>query len=240
MSRVDADLTPFTGYFTSIADATAFASSWYHDAFCLQKSLLGSTGNCVRFPSSLDVHLEDLAAGLKKGLFTTIDPVNAYTRRILELNPDALSIASELDAAQTNGTIMGPDDLALRGARIGIPRNLIELDDPAFNAYAPVLPVFEAAVSVLRSAGAAIIDDLFLLGYGIIKQKQFVFENVVLNTDFPRIATFVSQLTVDPHNLTSLKDLERWPGRDTLAWDRAFNMIATITPAQAWGNCTSI
>ncbi|EGZ76398.1 hypothetical protein NEUTE2DRAFT_123041 [Neurospora tetrasperma FGSC 2509] len=192
----------------------AFASSWYHDAFCSQKPLLGSTGNCVHFPSLLGVDLEDLAAGLEKGLFHTIDLVNAYTRRILEvnstlkavtqLNPDAISIASELDTAGINGTIMaGPVDkipdyvgacdyLAMRGARIGVPRNLIELDDPAFDPYAPVLPAFEAALSVLRSAGAIIVNDLFLPGYETTKKEQSVFENLILNTDFPRIATYFS------------------------------------------------
>ncbi|EGO53360.1 hypothetical protein NEUTE1DRAFT_106275 [Neurospora tetrasperma FGSC 2508] len=232
MSRVD-DLTPSIGYshLSLLCLPTAFASSWYHDAFCSQKPLLGSTGNCVHFPSLLDADLEDLAAGLKKGLFTTIDLVNAYTRRILEvnstlkavtqLNTDALSIASELDAARTNGTIMGPVDkipdyvgasdyFALRGARIGIPRNLIELNDPASNPYAPVLSVFEAALSVFRSAGAIIINDLFLPGNETTKKEQFVFENLVLNTDFPRLATYFSELTVNPHNLTSLKDLEPW------------------------------
>ncbi|KAK3495727.1 hypothetical protein B0T13DRAFT_537206 [Neurospora crassa] len=126
--------------------------------------------------------LEDLAAGLEKGSFTTtIDLVNAYTRRILEvnstlkavtqLNASALSIALELDAARTNGRIMGPvakfpdyvgacDYFALRDARIGVPRNLIELVDPAF----------EAALSVLRSAGAIIINDLFLLDYKTTKK----------------------------------------------------------------------
>lgn len=75
----------------------------------------------------------------------------------------------------------------MRGARIGVPRNLIELDDPAFNPYVPVLPVFEAALSVFRSAGAIIINDLFLPGYETTKKEQLVFENLVLNTDFPRM-----------------------------------------------------
>ncbi|EAA36393.2 hypothetical protein GE21DRAFT_2348 [Neurospora crassa] len=236
MLGFDDDLTSSIEYsHLSLLDLpTVFASSRYRDAFCSQKPLLGSAGNCVHFPSLLDVDVEDLAAGLEKGSFTTtIDLVNAYTRRILEvnstlkavtqLNASALSIALELDAARTNGRIMGssilssagpvdkiPDYVALRGARIGVPRNLIELDDPAFDPYAPVLPAFEAALSVLRSAGAIIINDLFLPGYETTKKEQFVFENLVSNTDFPRIATCFSQLTVNPQNLTSLKDIERF------------------------------
>ncbi|KAK3355986.1 amidase signature domain-containing protein [Neurospora tetraspora] len=434
--------------------ATAFGSSWYHNAFSWQKPLLGSTVNGVHFPSLLDADLEDLAAGLEKGLFTSVDLVNAYTRRILEvnstlkavtqLNPDALTIASELDIARTNGTIRGPlhgipillkdniatadkmdntagsyalvgakvpedstvaaklrkagaiilgktnlsewanfrsknytsgwsttggqtegayypqqdpsgsssgsgvasalglalaslgtethgsilapsdannlvgikpsvgltsrylvvpisehqdtvgpmartvkdaayvlsaivgsdpndnytsaipfssdktpdyvgacDYFALRGARIGVPRNLIEIDgddDPSTSPYAPLLPAFETALSILRSAGATIIDDLFLPGFDTIKKENFEF--TVVDTDFPRnLATYFAQLIVNPHNLTSLKDLERfthsfpeedWPEHDTLTWDRSFNVSATTTPAQAWGNYTAL
>ncbi|KAK1778285.1 amidase signature domain-containing protein [Copromyces sp. CBS 386.78] len=430
--------------------ATAFGSSWHYSAFSWQKPLLGSTVNGVHFPSLLDADLEDLAAGLEKGLFTSVDLVNAYTRRILEvnstlkavtqLNPDALTMASELDAARTNGTIRGPlhgipillkdniatadkmdntagsyalvgakvpedstvaaklrkagaiilgktnlsewanarsknytsgwsatggqtegayyprqdpsgsssgsgvasslglalaslgtethgsillpsdannlvgikpsvgltsrylvvpisehqdtvgpmartvkdaayllsaivgpdphdnytstipfsedkvpdyvgacDYFALRGARIGVPRNLIEVYDPA---YAPLLPAFETALSILRSAGATIIDDLFLPGYETLKKENLSFESIVMNTDFPRnLASYFSQLTVNPHNMTSLKDVERfthsdereeWSTHDTLSWDRTFNVSSTTSEAEAWGNYTAL
>lgn len=83
----------------------------------LAKATLGLDRQSRTFPIITGCCPEDLAAGLKKGLFTTIDLANAYTRRILkvsptlkavtQLNTDALSIALELDAARTNGTIMG-------------------------------------------------------------------------------------------------------------------------------------
>lgn len=430
--------------------ATAFGSSWYHNAFPWQKPLSGSTVNGVHFPSLLDADLEDLAAGLEKGLFTSVDLVTTYTRRILEvnstlkavtqLNPDALAIAAELDAARSSGAVKGPlhgipillkdniatadkmdntagsyalvgakvpedstvaaklrkagaiilgktnlsewansrsknytsgwsatggqtegayypqqdpsgsssgsgvaialglalaslgtethgsilapsdannlvgikpsvgltsrylvvpisehqdtvgpmartvkdaayllsaivgrdpndnytsaipfptdqppnyvsacDYFALRGARIGVPRNLIELDDQSF---APILPAFEKALSTLRSAGATIIDDLVLSGYETLKKENFSFESIVMNTDFPRnLASYFSQLTINPHNILSLKDVERfthsdpreeWPLKDTLAWDRAFNVSSTTSDAEAWGNYTAL
>jgi len=66
----------------------------------------------------IDVTLEDLDFGLEAGLFTSVDLVQTYIDRILEvngtlhmvteLNPDALSIAGQLDAMRANGTLLGP------------------------------------------------------------------------------------------------------------------------------------
>lgn len=71
-----------------------------------------------KYPILIDATTESLGTGLEKGLFTSIDLVNAYVARILEvnatlhvvteLNPDALSIAAELDAERANGTTRGP------------------------------------------------------------------------------------------------------------------------------------
>jgi amidase len=69
------------------------------------------------FPSLIDVTLEELASGLESGLFTSVDLVTAYLARIqeanattnavVEINPDALSLAAELDAERANGTVRG-------------------------------------------------------------------------------------------------------------------------------------
>lgn len=82
------------------------------------------------FPSLLDVDLEQLVAGLEGGLFTTVDLVQAYQERINEvngtlhavtqLNPDALSIAQELDAERKNGTLRS----TLHGIPILIKNNI--------------------------------------------------------------------------------------------------------------------
>ncbi|KAK3395723.1 amidase signature domain-containing protein [Sordaria brevicollis] len=429
----------------------AAAFGLYEQSVFSPKSLSGSSVSDVQFPSLLDADLEDLAAGLEKGLFTSVDLVNAYTQRILEvnatlkavtqINPDALSIASDLDAARKNGTITGPlhgipillkDNIAtadkmdntagsyalvgakvpedstvaaklrkagaiilgktnlsqwanyrsmnsssgwsatagqtegayypqqdpsgsssgsgvasslglalaslgtetdgsiispsdannlvgikpsvgltsrhlvipisehqdsvgpmarsvkdaayllsaivgqdpndnytsaipfpadqtpdyvgacnyfaLRGARIGVPRNLIDLDlSDDSQPYAPLLPAFEAALDVLRSAGAAVIDNITLPGYDTISKNNF--ESIVLNSDFPQnLAAYFSELTVNPNNISSLKDLDEYThsdpredveNHDTGVWDRAFEVTATTSPAEAWGNYTA-
>ena len=44
--------------------------------------------NGTPFPSLLDVTTEDLISGLESGLFTSVDLVNAYVARIMEVGKD--------------------------------------------------------------------------------------------------------------------------------------------------------
>jgi len=63
------------------------------------------------------VELEDLIGALETGLFSSVELTRAYIARInevngtlhmvTELNPDALTIAAQLDAERRNGTIRG-------------------------------------------------------------------------------------------------------------------------------------
>jgi hypothetical protein len=86
------------------------------------------------FPSLINVTTEELATGLEVGRFTSVDLVKAYSARIMEvngtlhmvteLNPDALTIAAELDAMRKNGTILGP----LHGLPILIKNNIATAD----------------------------------------------------------------------------------------------------------------
>ncbi|KAI7517011.1 hypothetical protein KC343_g23121, partial [Hortaea werneckii] len=95
------------------------------------------TGTIIKgqqFPSLIDVTLEDLSTGLESGLFTSVDLVTAYMDRIneinstlhlvTELNPDAISIASQSDAMRANGTVVGP----LHGIPILIKNNIATAD----------------------------------------------------------------------------------------------------------------
>jgi hypothetical protein len=69
----------------------------------------------TQFPSLLDANLEDLAGDLETGVFTSVDLVEVYIARILEvndvlravreINPDALALAKDPDAARANGTM---------------------------------------------------------------------------------------------------------------------------------------
>jgi amidase len=120
------------------------------------------------FPPLIEVTAEDLQIGLESGLFTSVDLVTAYTQRILEvngtlsvvteLNPDALSIAAELDAERANGTIRGP----LHGIPLLIKGNIGTLDkmNTTAGSYALLgakLPADSGVAAKLRAAGVVIL-----------------------------------------------------------------------------------
>ncbi|KXH66878.1 amidase, partial [Colletotrichum salicis] len=122
----------------------------------------------VPFPGLIDVTLDELAEGLENGLFTSVDLVNAYLGRInqvnstlnvvTELNPDALSIAADLDSSRANGTIKGP----LHGIPILIKNNIATADQMNNTAGSWVLlgarvPQDSFMAKKLRDAGAIIL-----------------------------------------------------------------------------------
>ncbi|KAF2084470.1 amidase [Saccharata proteae CBS 121410] len=119
-------------------------------------------------PNLIDATTEDLAIGLEKGLFTSVDLVNAYTARIkevndtvhavTELNPDALLIAKQLDLERANGTTRGP----LHGIPILIKNNIATMDkmNNTAGSWALVgakVPRDSAIAKNLRKAGAIIL-----------------------------------------------------------------------------------
>ena len=137
---------------------------------------------------------------------------------------------------------------ALRGKRIGIPRNVF--DSPAIRAseYAPILESFDTyAIPVLRAAGATIIDNTTWPGYDLEPENR---TSVVLEADFiSDLATYLSQLTYNPENITSLEELraftqsfgpEEYPDRDTAVWDQALDYFGgqDNTSPNFWGNYT--
>lgn len=122
----------------------------------------------VPFPSLIDVTIDELAEGLENGLFTSVDLVNAYLGRIAqvnstlnvvtEVNPDALSIAADLDASRANGTIRGP----LHGIPILIKNNIATADrmNNTAGSWALVgakVPRDSFMAMKLREAGAVIL-----------------------------------------------------------------------------------
>lgn len=145
----------------------------YFLVLCSGISLATSTCNLTTingtpFPSLIDVTLEQLAVGLESGLFTSVDLVNAYIARIAEvngtlravtqLNPDAITIASELDAERANGTVRGP----LHGVPILIKNNIGTNDsmDNTAGSYALAgarIPRDSTMAAKLRKAGAVIL-----------------------------------------------------------------------------------
>ncbi|KAH8896714.1 amidase signature enzyme [Thozetella sp. PMI_491] len=120
------------------------------------------------FPSLIDVTIDDLTGGLERGLFTSVDLVNAYIARIqqvnstlsvvTELNPDALAIAADLDSKRASGTILGP----LHGIPILIKNNIATLDKMNNTAGSWALlgsqvPSDSFIAKKLRAAGAIIL-----------------------------------------------------------------------------------
>ncbi|KAF3002257.1 hypothetical protein E8E14_007338 [Neopestalotiopsis sp. 37M] len=120
------------------------------------------------FPPLIEATLEDLVSGLESGQFTSVDLVNAYTARILEvnatlrmvtyLNPDALAIAAEADALRASGTILGP----LHGVPLLIKNNIATNDSQPNTAgsYALVgaqVPSDSTVAAKLRQAGAVLL-----------------------------------------------------------------------------------
>ncbi|KAL9605166.1 MAG: hypothetical protein Q9219_000100 [cf. Caloplaca sp. 3 TL-2023] len=120
------------------------------------------------FPRLIDVTTEELETGLERGIFTSVDLVNAFTARILEvnsslnvvteLNPDALAIAAELDAERSKGSTRGP----LHGMPILIKGNIGTADKMSttagsFALLGATLPQDSGVAAKLRAAGVVIL-----------------------------------------------------------------------------------
>lgn len=136
----------------------------------------------------------------------------------------------------------------LRGKRIGVPRNYMALD--ASSSYlAPVVPVFDAALDVLRGAGATVVDNLTLPGYDVLATADY--ETVVLQADFTtNLAQYLSHLTANPYELHTLADVqnatrgvlaspERFPERDTNIWADALALGHGNDAPAFWANYTA-
>jgi len=124
---------------------------------------------------------------------------------------------------------------AFSGARIGVPRNVIKL--LSGNTTGPITDAFETAIDTIKAAGATIVDNTnFTAAAAFLNSTS---ETLVLNADFiVNLASYLSLLTYNPNNVTSLADvrnfthafpLEDWPDRNTAIWDDALLV-------QKWNN----
>lgn len=119
---------------------------------------------------------------------------------------------------------------ALRGVRVGIPYNVLELSKPDD----PVMEAFTQAVEQIRKAGATIVPANFTAYADYLEDNT----GLVANADFlSNLATFFQSLTYNPYNLQNLSDLrnftqqfpgEEYPSRDTEIWDEVLT--------QGWNN----
>ncbi|KAL2062102.1 hypothetical protein VTL71DRAFT_6368 [Oculimacula yallundae] len=129
---------------------------------------------------------------------------------------------------------------SLRGARIGIPRNVIASyqDDSSL----PILSAFEAAIQVMKKAGAIIVENANYSAWeGYLKDGN---ETLVFEADFiGGLAVYLAQLETNPNNITSLADiraftqnfpLEEYPTRNTATWDDALSLGYNYTDFENW------
>lgn len=146
---------------------------------------------------------------------------------------------SAIPCAKVPDYVAACDYFALRGKRIGVPRNLMNIT--GYEELAPIIPVFNAALDVLRAAGAIVVDNITLPGYDLGNEGDY--ETSVLNGDFVTdVARYFTQLAYNPNNITSLAELqdftqnktqEDWPERDTKIWQQSIETFpdGNISPA---------
>jgi amidase len=125
---------------------------------------------------------------------------------------------------------------SLKGARIGIVRNAINITDDD-ESKKPVLEAFEKAIRVMKDAGAIIVENANYTGQQEKVDDQDGVLITVLGGDIVAgLPKYLSKLNRNPKNITSLPDLlqftqnshlEHYPERDTLIWE-----IALARPQQ--------
>lgn len=98
---------------------------------------------------------------------------------------------------------------SLRGARIGIPRNLI---DPTQEPDATVIDAFNAAVEVIKHAGATIVDNTNITANALAIYNNGSTENTVLDVDFVTDlpTEYLSMLTGNPNNVHNLVEVSNF------------------------------
>ncbi|KAI9834408.1 MAG: hypothetical protein M1819_003019 [Sarea resinae] len=126
----------------------------------------------------------------------------------------------------------------LQGVRIGVPRNAITIEKPA----GPVLAAFEAAITVLKSAGAIIVDHADFTAYQQFEDSKS--PDTVLGADFvSALPQYLSELTSNPQNVNDVDSIrkftqgfpsEGYPGRNTATWDDAIALGFNNTDPRFW------
>ncbi|KAI9375897.1 amidase [Aspergillus egyptiacus] len=127
----------------------------------------------------------------------------------------------------------------LKGKRIGIPRNVLEARYES--SRAPYYAAFEAAVDVLRDAGATIVENANFTAYeGFMNDRS----DTVMQADFiSGLEDYLFNLKTNPHHVHNLKDvqafthryaLEEWPTRDTATWDESLAAGINNTSPEFW------
>ena len=130
---------------------------------------------------------------------------------------------------------------ALKGVRLGIPRNLILQE----TGTSVVLPAFTEAIATLRAAGATVIDNTNVTQLAYIDYVNGTISSQVLYADFLSDLPehYLSQLATNPHQITSVVTLqnftrhfalEDYPDRNTAVWSAALKQGFGNTDSRFW------
>jgi len=132
------------------------------------------------------------------------------------------------------------DYSSLRGARLGMPNNVLALYASTAR-YAPVLSAYYSAIALMKAAGATIVESNFT---ALAAYQASSNETIVLETDFINdLSNYLSQLTYNPNNIYSLADLvnftetsplEDYPDRNVNTWLNALALGYNNTSPQAY------
>jgi amidase len=146
-----------------------------------------------------------------------VDANDAYTQKI----PNNGIIPKYTEACKLS---------ALNGARIGVPRNVIEARTQETSR--PDLVAFEDALAVLKQSGATVIDGTNFEDPGAWMKINP--EESILGGDFvPNLAYYLGQLKTNPNNITDLASLreytrntplEQYPTMNTEIWDNILDI----------------
>lgn len=132
----------------------------------------GFHNNCT-YPLLIEATADELQDGLQKGCFTSVDLVNAYVARIkevnstlhmvLQINPEAWSIAMAMDLERANGTVRGP----MHGLPVMIKGNIgtndmLRTDAGSYALHHTRLPADSTVVAKLREHGLVLLGKTSL------------------------------------------------------------------------------
>lgn len=137
---------------------------------------------------------------------------------------------------------------ALHGKRIGVTRGVIDTNkvEVPEEARGPLITAFNKSLDIIRSAGATVVDDIFLPGWKEFVELKYMTRSLRadLLTDIPR---YLSYLDKNPNNVSSLSDIsnfthhyprEDYPTRDTDVFDLALEDGRNNTHPDVWFNRT--
>lgn len=125
---------------------------------------------------------------------------------------------------------------ALKGARLGVPRNVIRLMSD--NTTASMVTAFNSTLDILRSSGATILETDFPAAQDFLDDSILGLQ--IMSADFVvNIESYFKRLTYNPHNISTLASLHEWtqksplegyPAKSTGVWDFALGNWNNTTP----------